>query len=135
MCGPSEQRIVLLVEDEAMIGMATADALEDAGFVVVGPAGTTADALAWLARSKPDFALVDLMLRNGPCTALVRELRRRSIPFVINSGYPRNRWRNDPDFADAPWLEKPTRYAEMIAAFQACETMYRERSVELEEAA
>jgi DNA-binding response OmpR family regulator len=135
VCSQSEQRIVLLVEDEAMIGMALADALEEAGFVVAGPVSTTADALGWLARMRPDLALVDIVLRDGPCMALVRELRKRGIPFVINSGHPRAKWRNEPDLADAQWLEKPTGYAEMIAALKLAQSGSRNCLVEEKNAA
>ena len=54
--------VVLIVEDEAIIAFCSAAMLEDAGYAVLGPAHTSAEALE-LARSKrPDVALIDIDL-------------------------------------------------------------------------
>lgn len=54
--------VVLVVEDEAIIAYCSAALLEDAGYAVLGPAHTSAEALK-LARSKrPDVALIDIDL-------------------------------------------------------------------------
>ena len=54
--------VVLVVEDEAIIAYCSAAMLEDAGYAVLGPAHTSAEALE-LARSKrPDVALIDIDL-------------------------------------------------------------------------
>jgi DNA-binding response OmpR family regulator len=118
----AKQRVVLVVEDEAAIGLALADALTDAGYVVAGPIATTTDALDWLRRATPDLALVDVMLRDGPCTRLAGELRRRGIPFLINSGHARGEWA-EPELADAPWLEKPNRYDDLVAGLHSLDTV------------
>jgi hypothetical protein len=51
-------------------------------------------------------AIVDYMLRDGPCTALLQALRTRGVPFVIFSGYARGP-EHDDAFLDVPWFEKP----------------------------
>ena len=57
---------VLIVEDEALIAMALADSLEDAGHEVVGPAATMAEALALCeAAPRPELAVLDINLRDG----------------------------------------------------------------------
>lgn len=56
--------IVLVVEDEVIIAYCSAAMLEDAGYAVLGPAHTSAEALR-LARSKrPDVALIDIDLET-----------------------------------------------------------------------
>jgi DNA-binding response OmpR family regulator len=95
----------MVVEDEALIALALESSLEDAGFRVAGPFTGNAAALAWLDANTPDVALLDVLLRDGPCTPIVRVLRALNIPFAIYSGLkPGNR---DEEFAAVPWLEKP----------------------------
>jgi DNA-binding NtrC family response regulator len=97
--------LCLLIEDQALIGMALEATLEDAGFRVAGPFTSNAEALAWLELHTPDLALLDVLLRDGPCTGLVRALRRRSIPFAIYSGLKPGTL--PPDLQETRWLEKP----------------------------
>lgn len=56
---------ILIVEDEVLIALDLAAALEDMGHEVVATTGDSRDALAW-ARDGIDIALVDLNLRDGP---------------------------------------------------------------------
>ena len=103
--GDAYSPLCLLIEDQALIGMALEATLEDAGFRVAGPFMSNAEALAWLDQHTPDLALLDVLLKDGPCTSLVRALRRRSIPFAIYSGLrPGSR---PPGLAATRWLEKP----------------------------
>ena len=110
-------RRVLVVEDEAVIGLALSELVEDEGCEVCGPFTRSDQAMAWLeAGETPDVAIVDHILRDGPCIDLVRLLKARGIPFVIYSGNAR---RSDMpvELQQATWLEKPGRYAEL------CETL------------
>ena len=103
--GDGYSPLCLLIEDQALIGMALEATLEDAGFRVAGPFMSNAEALAWLDQHTPDLALLDVLLKDGPCTSLVRALRRRNIPFAIYSGLrPGSR---PPDLVATRWLEKP----------------------------
>ncbi len=95
----------LIVEDQALIGMALEASLEDAGFAVEGPFASNAEALAWLEDHTPELALLDVLLRDGPCTRLVRALRARGVPFAIYSGLKPQIV--PPELANVPWLEKP----------------------------
>src|SRR5918997_4055117 len=103
---PGGGKRVLVAEDEALISVILSGDLRDEGYLIAGPFSREAEALAWLADDTPDLAIVDYMLRDGPCTALVRILRERGVPFVVFSGYARG-----PDtpqeFDDAPWFDKP----------------------------
>src|SRR5215204_3789802 len=96
----------MIVEDEALIGMALEDELGDAGFNTTGPFARCAEALVSLDRDKPEVALVDTMLKDGSCLDLARELIRRNIPFVIYSGREQ-RHESVPEFDGVLWIEKP----------------------------
>ncbi len=90
--------------------------LEDAGFRVAGPFMSNAEALAWLEGHTPDVALLDVLLRDGPCTGVVRALRGRSIPFAIYSGLrPGNR---PPELETVPWMEKPVSREDLAKALR-----------------
>ena len=101
-----QQPVVLLTETDAMIGADLSDALEKAGYRVLGPVGTMAEALHLLEQDKPTLAVIDVLLKDGRCTALVRELRQRSVPFLVHSGCRQDQ-RLAADFQGAPWLSKP----------------------------
>lgn len=58
----------------------------EAGFDVMGTFDTCNAALAALAQASPDVAVLDVILKEGPCLELATELRRRGIPFVVCSG-------------------------------------------------
>jgi DNA-binding response OmpR family regulator len=96
----------LILEDQALIGMSLEAYLAEAGFGVAGPFMTNVAASAWLQAHTPDLALLDVMLKDGPCVEIARELRARGVPFAIYSGL---RPSDDlpAEFRGAPWLEKP----------------------------
>jgi DNA-binding response OmpR family regulator len=105
----------LLVEDQALIGMALEAYLEGAGYEVAGPFATSAAALASLETQTPEVAIIDYKLRDGCCLKLVRGLRDLGVPFLVYSGLPCL-----PDlgseFEGVPWLEKPTDRPDLLKA-------------------
>src|ERR1700712_2240612 len=109
-----QQPVVLLTETDAMIGADLSDALEKAGYRVLGPVGTMAEALHLLEQDKPTLAVIDVLLKDGRCTALVRELRERSVPFLVHSGCRQDQ-RLAADFQGAPWLSKPALPWDVVA--------------------
>jgi DNA-binding response OmpR family regulator len=72
--GGPQQR-VLIVEDEALIGLTLAGLLADEGFWVIGPVGSLPGALFALGHASPDAVVLDLTLRDGMCAALLRFMR------------------------------------------------------------
>lgn len=96
---------VLVAEDEALVAMLIESELVDAGYEVIGPFSTCAEASHWLTSDTPDIALLDHELKDGPCTDVALELRRRGIPIIALTGSDRGELSEA--FRDAPYLEKP----------------------------
>ena len=104
----------LILEDQALIGLALEASLEEAGFDVAGPFDSASDALRWLTERKPDLALVDVLVRDGTCVSVARELRRKKVPFAIYSGLKPPE-PVAPEFEDVPWLQKPVSREQLSA--------------------
>jgi DNA-binding response OmpR family regulator len=103
----ADRKRILLVEDQAIVSMLVEEELTEAGYTILGPFSTCAAALDWLKQGTPDLALLDLQLRDGPCTDVARELQGRGVPFAVFSGAMRED--AAPIFQNAPWIEKPSR--------------------------
>jgi DNA-binding response OmpR family regulator len=110
--GANRHACCLLAEDQVLIGMEIEAILDEVGLEVAGPFPTCADALAWAEHATPDVALLDYLLKDGPCTELVRSLLQRGVPVLIYSGV-----RQDdipPDLRPVTWIEKPVERAKLI---------------------
>lgn len=87
---PPHSRIVLVVEDEAVVALFLADVLAELNYEVCGVAPTGREALALAAERRPDFAMVDVRLKgdlDGLDTA--RQLNDEfNIRSVLLSGDP-----------------------------------------------
>ena len=57
---------VLIVEDEVLLAVELEHVLEDAGHHVVGHAMEAAEAISLAGQHRPDLALVDVHLQDGP---------------------------------------------------------------------
>src|SRR5262249_53683868 len=73
---------VLVVEDEPSIADVLAIALRSRRFEVMG-AGSVREGLALAERTRPDAALLDVMLPDGDGRALGRELRERQPDLAL----------------------------------------------------
>jgi DNA-binding response OmpR family regulator len=86
--------MILLVEDEPLIRMVTAEMLCDAGFSVE-EAATAAEAMAKLNAAVAGFeaVIIDIGLPDRPGDALAQEMRQLSahLPILIASGYDSGR--------------------------------------------
>jgi CheY-like chemotaxis protein len=87
MSSAASERRILVVEDEALVAMLVEDALLDAGFGLIGPARTVAQALDLLATERPDAAVLDLNLGGENSLSVADQLADRGIPFVVATGY------------------------------------------------
>ena len=96
---------ILVVEDEAIIAIDVAAALEDSGCEVIGPVGSVFEALQLLEESPCDGAVVDINLAGETAEPVAEYLVKNGIPFVTVSG-------RAPDsassvFNKSPFLSKP----------------------------
>ena len=105
----------LIAEDDALLGFALEDDLEEAGIGVVGPLASCAEALAWIEHTTPALAILDYKLRDGCCTELAGALLQRGVPVIIYSGWPPG---SDmpPELRHVLWLEKPLDRNALVAA-------------------
>src|SRR4051812_4244763 len=78
--------LVLIVEDNFLVGAGMQAVLEQAGYEVLGPVASVASALAVIGLARLDAAVLDLNLASEKSYAVVDELTARNIPFVIASG-------------------------------------------------
>ncbi len=109
---------VLLVEDEPLIAMDLEDALIEMGLIVLGPAGSVADALDLLQRDPDiDGAFLDMNLRGERATAVADALGALNIPFVVTSGYGRGALPEA--HRERPFLVKPVKGADVEKAVRA----------------
>lgn len=87
--GCLQNRRVLVVEDDFLIGDALSELLQDVGADVIGPIGWATEALA--VASRPglliDIALLDVDLHGERSYPIADALIGRSIPFVFTTGY------------------------------------------------
>ena len=109
--------VILLAEDEAIIGFELADSLALEGFEVAGPFDTCASAEGWLkSADRVHGAILDNTLKDGPCSALAEDLRRREVPFIVYSGH-----RSDgasSEFGNAPWIVKPAPFEALLGSLR-----------------
>lgn len=103
---PPESWLILIVEDDPIIGMMLQDMLEEIGCRHVGPAGSVAAALALLeATPDVDGALLDCNLAGEKVWPVADRLLARRLPFVFSTGY--GEAGVAARFAGAPVLAKP----------------------------
>ena len=97
---------LLIVEDEYMVADHIGMLLEDFGCEVAGYASTVAEALDLIHRLALDGVLLDGNLNGDSSAPVAVELRSRSIPFVVATGYGQLEL-NAEALNGAPRLAKP----------------------------
>ncbi|MBC7740052.1 MAG: PAS domain-containing protein [Candidatus Saccharibacteria bacterium] len=115
---PVSGRRVLVVDDEPLIAMVLGLTLSEAGYVVIGPANSVAQALALLAQSGCDAAVLDVNLGRETSEPVARELMKLGTPFVSLSGYSREQLPKM--MQTAPLLGKPVSSEVLIAEIERC---------------
>jgi CheY-like chemotaxis protein len=109
--------VALLVDDEELVRMSTADMLIDLGFEVV-EAGSAEDALQLLKTgTMPNLLITDHLMpgMNGADLARAARAIKATLPILIVSGYAEV----DGLAPDLPRLVKPFRNAELVARVSA----------------
>jgi CheY-like chemotaxis protein len=107
---------VLVVDDDALIGMLLAEMLEVMGHHVCAIEVTEADTVAAAARYAPDLMIVDAQLGDGSGIAAVEQILRTGfIPHVFVSGDALRVLLLRPD---AVVIQKPFREADLASAIE-----------------
>ncbi len=81
-----KKRRILVVEDIGLIAFDLAQTLEDAGAIVIGPAGDLETAIQIASRETLDGALLDVDLFGQRSFPVADVLIGRGIPFVFVTG-------------------------------------------------
>jgi DNA-binding response OmpR family regulator len=83
----AEKAMILVVEDEALIAMDLQAILEEAGYRVLGPANSSAAALALLDSDEPDVALLDVNLGRSDVFGVANVLAERKTEVIFLTGH------------------------------------------------
>ncbi len=78
---------IMVVEDEPLLAMASADLLADSGCAVAGPVSSVKQGMQLIEQEAIDGAILDINLRGEMVFPLADALAERSIPFVYVTGY------------------------------------------------
>lgn len=105
LTGVLHGRRILIIEDEPVVSMDVVASLQEAGCIVIGPAGTVAEAWRLIESAVFDAALLDANLSGEPVDALAAALTARNTPFAFVTGYGREGL--PAAFGRAPVLSKP----------------------------
>ena len=105
---------ILVAEDNEWIAAALVQTITDYRGIALGPAQTNVGALA-LIGERPDGAILDGNLLDGPITPVARALCDSSVPLVVFTGLglPSELQRSHPDI---PVILKPSPYEAVIRA-------------------
>jgi CheY-like chemotaxis protein len=106
-------RRILIVEDEHLIAELECATLERAGAIVRRVDNEPA-ALALVSQNTPHVVALDWNLRGKYPLRLAAYLKSRSIPFVIVTGYQRDRL--PPEVRTALFVQKPFAEDELVRA-------------------
>jgi len=105
---------ILIVEDEYLIAHELAEALEEAGFALLGICASVPAALARIAAEDGcDAAVLDASLREVSSVPVAEALSARGIPFVVVSGFSADQL--PPALAAAPLINKPAEADDLVA--------------------
>ena len=79
---------ILVVEDENLQAMELAWLVQEAGYAVLGPERSVADACKALGGIRVDLALLDVALGGETVFPLSRMLEGLNVPFIFVTGNP-----------------------------------------------
>jgi DNA-binding response OmpR family regulator len=90
---------ILVVEDENWLAMELAWLMQEAGYAVLGPERSVAEARKVLGRMKVDLALLDVRLGSDTVFPLSKMLEAMGVPFIFLTA--------NPDLLPAEYSERP----------------------------
>ena len=106
---------ILIVEDEYLVAAEISDILTAEGHTIVGLAASADEVIGILSNgSICDLAILDANLAGSSISPVATALERRSIPFIVVSGY--SQWELLLPLRKAPFVPKPVRRETLLAA-------------------
>jgi CheY-like chemotaxis protein len=116
----SEQKRILIVEDEMIVALFIEDLLEELGHKPAGTASRLEDALERAGTPDFDLAILDVHLQGEEVFPLADLLAERGVPFIFATGYGE---RGIPErLRSAPTLQKPFRPEELAGMIEKLTT-------------
>lgn len=103
---------ILVVEDENALAMELAWLLQEAGYAVLGPERSVAEACRALARIRVDLALLDVTLGGETVFPLSRRLEGMGVPFIFLASSPAVL---PPEYSRRPLVPKPWQPTALLA--------------------
>ena len=113
----SNQRNILIVEDEPLISMMLEDFLLSLGHRVSAICETVGEALVAVDSMSFDIAILDVNLKGESVWPVAARLREQAIPFVLASGGHVDP--PPPEFAHVPMIDKPYTIDRVTPAIEA----------------
>ena len=111
---------ILVVGDDAMVGMLLEDMVLDCGDDVIGPVARFEDAPALARAAEFDVAVLDLNLNGTLSSPIAEVVRERGIPIIFSTGHGSEGLRDG--FKDCPTLQKPFSQGDFAQAISvACD--------------
>lgn len=115
-------RRVLVVEDEAIVGMLLEDMLGELGCEAVALSSHIEDALQLARTLDIDFAILDINLGGAQSFPVADVLAARGVPFLFATGYGAQILK--PPYCGMPALQKPFQLDDLrrivsLSCFQA----------------
>ena len=101
-----EQPVILIAEDEPIVGMDLSDTIAEAGYEVEGPHGDLNSAMLAFQKRKPDLAILDIRLHDTVVYPFAEKLIAEDVPVIFHSGHLPLEEVSD-RFPDALALAKP----------------------------
>lgn len=115
---PLDNKSVLIVEDEPFIAFDLADAMADAGAMVMGPALTVVEAGDALDAGRPSMACLDINIGSDFVWPIAQRLHDDGVPFVFVSARCTQAELPDP-FGGYQCIAKPASQADLIGKLSA----------------
>jgi PAS domain S-box-containing protein len=103
--GADSGKRLLLVEDEALVGMMMKDSLMELGYSVIGPYSRIADAMQAAQHERFQAAILDINVKGEMIYDLADTIVARDIPLVFVTGYGTEAI--EERFKTVPVLQKP----------------------------
>ncbi len=105
---------ILVLEDEPLIALDIEDMLNRAGYGNLTLLATCVVGHEYLVHNTPSVAIVDICLKDGDCTEVVKILASRNVPIIVASGTSKSD--ADEVFTHGTWIAKPWNPTEFVAA-------------------